>query len=194
MVPGPTITSSTVANPNPVPCPVTPPNINVTIPDEVIMTAASRLCCLSISDKTIANSMLTTQHLAMLRPDQRAALNCESMEVPCWVDGSDNPTSDPIRLVQYLDSNQQPKFKASKQSNNRWYSLPRGVNFTGVVRGFDVFNELISGVKQPLGHGCKDRASAEYSWLKYYYDGRCARVWWDEKKVYHVDEVRPSIL
>jgi hypothetical protein len=148
------------------------PKIDITDPNAPCSAALKDLIHMLRMDKIAFNSIVSIPARQSYDQDVYAALNMGKHDVAVRNHGL--PYASPI--VTHWEDNGGEHTRYRAVTDDHWYVVAWGWGFTGIVRGLDTYNKLISGVTNARGKGCNTRAKAEYLYLKAFYAGECGVV------------------
>jgi hypothetical protein len=157
--------------------------VDLSNPDHAILASGDKLFDLPDTIKVTLLNNMSDAHKASLIPSQKAALNFEGYVVECRGDvEAPDPEPEDCERVQF-EIEGTVIVRSIVPSKLRWYAVPRGRGFSGVVRGALLYTELITLVPDPQAQRCATRANAERHWLETYYAGKCAKMFVVENQI-----------
>jgi hypothetical protein len=157
--------------------------LDLSNPDHAVLASGDKLFDLPNANKVALLNDMLDAHKASLLPSQRAALNFEGYVVESRGDvETPDPGPKECERVQW-EVEGTVIVRSIVPSKLRWYAVPRGRGFSGVVCGASLYTELITLVPNPQAQKCATQADAERHWLETYYAGKCAKMFIVENQI-----------
>jgi hypothetical protein len=120
------------------------------------------------ADKALLKSRLTPQDKLAMTYRQHAALNVDDVPIP--IRDTNLPYADPL-IANYMGP-LGPAVHVKPAADDRWYAVQFGRGFTGVIRSWDWYKDVVPNIPGASGQSASGRAKAEFLWLTYYYRGQ----------------------
>lgn len=129
--------------------------------------------------------LLDPSYLVRLKSGPAAAMNVEQVVVPC-MEQHTNLEAPNLKMLRppptgFCDGCARDSLMRQVDPVFRWYCLPRGNGYTGIIRGSTLYRLKLDRI-QGENKGCAgkkkfvDEEEAKFDWLLNYYRRNCARV------------------